>query len=247
MDNWIDISHGMELNPDLEPNLRQNENGILFLGHLILLKVATNTLTIDDINQVELIIQNLEAYDSNGKKINGLYDRGSEESLASSEHFVPAANRRSISHDNLTAISRLASLFKLRYAKDIAAYGLNHCMRYDNCYPDKPRWERIQHPRDYFFWLWEGGYKLLALPWYPIFFFSNLISCFTPQQETSGKLLMFNRLFLQKTWLLRFNWAICNYVLKKKYGENWLEQVTAIYFYQRSDNPIRILAKEVKL
>jgi len=245
--NWINYSHGMELEPiDVSWKRRGNENGILYLSVLYLLKYNNGTLKEEDIIEFSNIIDVLQTW--NGSEIiKGLYDRGAFESKEGHEFYDKPEDRRKISHDNLTAISRISSLFNLEYKKQIATYAIDNWFRFDNQYPNSPKWKNMQfHPRDWFFWLYNGGYSICWL-FFPIFFFANILTCYTPNQETSGKQLMFIRLFKQKNPLLKLNYWICDNILKKRYRtDNWLSKIVDIYYHQREDNPIRVLAKDFK-
>jgi len=248
--NFINKSHGMELEPI--PSFwqkRGNENGILFLVVYYLLKYEKDLLTEEDIHIFERIILFLQTWsEERNKQLPGLYDRGAFESYPF--HIFYEKDRRKISHDNITAISRFSKLVGLPFSKDIAEFGLDNQFRFDNQNPDSPKWKNMQfHPRDWFFWLYNGDWFTKSLSWlfFPIFFFANIISCMSPERETSGKQLMFVRLFKQKNWLLRFNFWICNKILIKKYNTNkWLSKIVDIYYWQCEDNPIRILAKDIE-
>jgi len=251
---WINDIHGMELEPfDDFMGQRHNENGILFLVQYYLLKDALGRLTDGDRNRFYKICTDLRSYKRDGTdRYKGLFDRGKEESKLASNR----PNIRTISHDNVTAISRFSILKNLLFNKFIAEHLIDSKMTMDNVQPWKPRllykrpngkWSsRIQHPRDWHYWLYNGGYEVLSLPFYPIFALANIVTCRTAKAETSGKLLMFTRLFNRKEWHYRILWKICSKMLTKKYGKNWLSAITAIYYHQREDNPIRVLAAEVE-
>jgi len=260
MDNeheYINDYHGLELEPGFEEGTRDNENGILFLVEYYILKYIAGELTHADIAQFQIIVENLTAYDSEHNKIRGLYDRGAGESLGEDKDKI-----RKISHDNLTAISAFSKLLEkegLAYHKQIAIHGLKWQFRYDNVYPSKPRWifkkdngrygSACQwHPRDLFFYLTNGGYKIGWI-FFPFFFFANILSCFTKNGETSGKLLMFVRLETGSKWskLMKFNKKICYWILRRKYGEEFIDEIAKIYFWQRTDSPIRRRTKGNKL
>ncbi len=263
--HWINNSHGLELEP-ISSNWqrRGNENGILFLAILYSLKILRDEFTPKDQKRFDDIVQVLHAWPQNflHGAIPGLYDRGAFESHSQHEFYVPPEHRRGISHDNLTAISELSAYLDLPYAKDIAKHGLKYQFRFDNGYPEEPRWWFKKsdghlsssfkfHPRDWFLWLYNagGGYRVLSYAFYPVFFLANITTCFTDYQETSGKQLMFMRLAIgnKKSWLKRFNFWICKKLMKRKYGKHWLEKIFGIYYYQREDNPIRILSKGLEV
>lgn len=244
---WINETHGMELTPiasSWEP--RGNENGILFLAMWYLLKQHQGTFTSDDAQIAYKIITMLQTYDSiNHYEVLGLFDRGTCESASGSHFYIKPEDRRLISHDNITGISRLSNMIKSPHAKEIADHLIKYQTRFDNAYPDSPRFSAIQaHPRDLFFWLTNGG-NLLGWLFFPIFFMANIITCFG--NDTSGKQLMVVRLLDQPNLLLRANFWICKKILKSKYGKKWLSSIVDTYYYQREDNPIRTLAKDIEL
>lgn len=256
-EQYINDYHGLELEPGFEAGTRDNENGILFLVEYYILKFMKGELTYSDIAQFQIIVENITAHCDEANKIRGLYDRGAGESLRPDKSSI-----RKISHDNLTAISAFSRMFEkegLAYHKHIAIHGLKWQMRYDNASPKSPRWifkkpngehgTSFQwHPRDWFFWLTNGGYKF-AWIFFPIFFFANIIACMSPNGETSGKLLMFVRLETGSRWskLMMFNKKICYAILRRKYGKDFLDKIATIYFGQREDSPIRILARKIEL
>ena len=254
--DYINDFHGLELNPGFEKGTRDNENGILFYVHYLLLRFIKGKLSQSDIAQFQIIVENITAYDKDAKKVKGLYDRGAGESLQPNKE-----NIRKISHDNITAISAFSHLMEgegLAYHKDIAQYGLKKLMRYDNRYANSPKWifkkpngakdTSFQwHPRDWFFWL-HGSYKIAWL-FFPIFFIANILTCRTPKEETSGKWLMFVRLEAGSKWskLMLLNKKICYRMMRKQYGEDFIDQISQIYFWQNSSSPIRSETKGLKI
>ena len=251
-EDWINPFHGMELHAGFNPNSRGNENGILFLVEYYILKEVLNSLSIHDTYYVlRGIIDNLRAQNPDGTIIPGLYNRGKGESLT-----IPADRRRTISHDNITAISVMSRYFGLEYHKDIGKYLLKNCMRLDNAYPEKPRWSRIQHPRDCFFWLFNAGgiYKLISYIFFPIFFIANIVTCLSSEngkyspEAASGKLMMFTRLELGSRYslLMRFNRFICYNIMKIRYGKSWISKIANIY-YVDPEHPIRLVADSLVL
>lgn len=228
---WLNPTHGIELNPGFQAGTRDNENGILFYAEYLLLKGIDK----QDFRQFSDIVEALQV-----RGYPGLYDRGAGESL----HKNPY-NLRTISHDNLTAIAVISNLGELPYAHDIAKHGLKNFMRFDNAFPESPRWSRIQHPRDYFTWLWCGKYKLLSYPFYPIYFISNLVTTMTEYEETSGKLMAWVRMTgMKNSWLAKINYYLFKKLMVKKYGENWLAIIIDIYF-RHPDHPIKSVVPRV--
>lgn len=246
INDWISSYHGMELDPIARPDWRGNENGILFLVYYFYLKDILGTLTDEDIKTYQQIVINLRTYDENSNQIRGLFDRGAKESLNPDKESI-----RTISHDNLSAISLFSKMLEhsgLAYHKEIADYGREHFWRFDNVYPDKPRWSRIQHPRDIVFWSYIDG-KIWSnfFMWFVIL--NCFISCFSKEKDsqgryvTSGRLLTFLRLYPYKNKLWgRLTWKICTYAVNKRFQNGWLE-VFNIYF-GNPEHPINLLAKE---
>jgi len=211
LNKWISNYHGMELEPIAEENNRFNENGVLYFSEYLILKYISNELNHSDIARFQIIVENLSSFDKHHSKIRGLYDRGAGESLFKNKDSI-----RKISHDNITAISAVSKLLEsegLRYHKDIAKYGVENLMMYDNGYPDSPRivfkreykesykWDTSfqLHPRDWFFWLTNGGYAI-AWIFFPIFFLANIMACLSSNEQTSGKWLAFVRLESGSKW-----------------------------------------------
>lgn len=256
MDNYIDMSHGMELNPDEIENHRENENGIHFLTLYYILSFLNDKLTQKDLDIFSQIVDNITSYGADGNKIHGLYDRGAGESLGEDKESI-----RTISHDNLNAIACFSKAFGLIFHEDIVKYGNSHMWRFDNVYPENPRVARTMHPRDIIFW------SFLAKKWWAkVFIWEPLLECiltccktydikpklheriwywftrkeYTPwkQISTSGKLLAFTRLFaLRKTWYGRLTWKICTGFIDKHFEDGW-KTCFDIYF-QNPNHPIR--------
>jgi len=248
---FLSMYHGLELEPDIaEYDKRHNENGILHLQRTLILKQELALLEPSDIFNFNQICNRMRTYKSDGTRYNGLFDRGGEES-------ADITNRgfRTISHDNISAISAFSAQHDKSRAIAIAKHGLKNFMVYDNVCPESPRWfyiderngrkkTRLQHPRDWFSWLYNAGgiYSLLGLVLFPIFFMANVISCGSEYGETSGKLMAFTRLFGSKKLLHKLTWFFCDRRLKKMYGKNYLTKITEIY-YKHPEHPVRVLAK----
>ena len=167
MKYWINYSHGMELDRiDSNYEKRHNENGILFLAEYFIIKHIKGVLSAKDLEIFNTITQNIQSYSKGGVQFHGLYDRGQGESLLGHQFYRVPEKRRDISHDNLTAIAAFSYFFNLPYAKHIQKHAIKWQFRFDNCYPEKPRWIQCckWHPRDWFFYLWCGGgfWRLLS-------------------------------------------------------------------------------------
>lgn len=251
MDRYLNYSHGLELYPDINQGRRQNENGILFYVEALVLKKQLNQLTEEDKQDFIKIVKNLRTKNKRGHVVEGLFDRGQGESYLDIEPQV-----RMISHDNLTAISIGSELFDLDYHHEIALHGIQNFFMFDNGQPESPRflyhklngkrdtsWK--MHPRDWFFWLFNSKLKVLSYLFFPIFFASQIAACFTKKDNTSGKMLLWCRLIHRKELLLKATWWFCNKILKKRYSDSWISDVSIIYFNQTAENPVRVLAAKL--
>lgn len=241
---WVDSRSGLSLDEGPHPH-RDNENGVLFYLEYILLKEAKGLDISEDVAEFRIIVENIRTHAADGSKIMGLYDRGQDESLNPNKEAI-----RVISHDNLTAIAA----FDARYgdgseANNIALYGLKHQLRYDNAYPEKPRWTTIQWPSDWAFWMLSSGkwyYMPLIAGWYPLFVVRSITEMFGEPTDTSGRLLDFVRFasHRDKSIPMKLLWKLYCYTQKQKYGDNWLNQIMSIYFHN-PNHPLRVLSDNV--
>ena len=251
---YINYNHGLELYPDINKGTRKNENGIVFLERYYILKFINGELTAEDISTFETITKALQSYDKEGNQIKGLYDRGAGESLSIDKDLL-----RLISHDNITSIASFSFKHNLPFAKHIIKHALKNKFRFDNAYPENPRWifkksdkkwsSSFQwHPRDWAFWGLCGEKNCLWYTFFIVFFISQIITCLTPYGETSGKLLMFDRLenTYKKSKLSRFTRFCCYSILRMRYGKNWIGKIMKIYFWQ-SNHPNARLSKDLEL
>jgi hypothetical protein len=216
----------------------------------MVLKYQKGHFTAADLKLTELIIKALRCYDKDGNRYDGNFDRRADESL------IHATDRVSnISHDNLTAIVSFSYKHGLKYAKAIADYGLKYWFRYDNAKPTAPRWFFKMadgkketswkfHPRDWFYYLYCGGYKLKAAPFFPVFLLAAVVTAFSPKEVTSGKLMWFTRLYGQKGLPLKLTWSIFNFLMKRRHGKDWLSDAF-IYYFKHPEHPVRVLASEI--
>lgn len=264
---YINDFHGLELEPGFTEGKRNNENGILFLCELYLLKYMLDTLTSEDVIRFKLIVENITTYDKNGNKIKGLYDRGAGESLT-----IPSEERRSISHDNITAISLFSALVGLEYTTHIADMLISSKSKFDNKNPDNQTWDNPKiHPRDWFTWLyvsekkWHKALSWLFFPIYALAAFEDVIvknktrpvwyerllginkSPKRTYLDTSGPLLWFIRheVLSRKNWLCKALYWICKKGYQRTFGKNWIAGAMEIYFIN-PNHPNRILSKKLK-
>lgn len=237
---WVDMSSGLSL--DEGPHAtRDNENGVLFYLEYILLKEAKGQDITDDVAAFKQIVQNISVPGHPG-----LYDRGAGESSNPDKDSI-----RVISHDNMTAIAA----FDARYgdgklANDIVIVGLKNQLRYDNAYPDAPRWKTIQWPTDWAFWALSSSGKWLYAPliagWYPLFTMRCVMSMFGQPGDTSGRLLNFVRFasYRDKSLPMKLMWKLFVYLQVREYGDNWLHAIMAIYFHN-PNHPLHDLSDNV--
>lgn len=236
---WIDPTHGMSLRPGPHAG-RDNENGVLFYLHYILIKEALGLPIQEDVEMFKSIIERIRTYDdSDGTRIPGLYDRGQDESLTPHKDQL-----RTISHDNLTAIAA----FSYRYGdpaevNKIAKYGMLHWNRYDNAYPHKPRIITTMWPTDLGFWTMCSK-NPIYIPWavamFPLFWFRCFLTNTNKPGETSGKLLNFVRFAAMRDknpwgWM---GWKIHSSMMRLMYGKYWIHELMKIYFIPTHPNGV---------
>lgn len=262
---WISSYHGMELQPVAEDDRRHNENGILFLTEYLFFKDINGELTHGDKFLHALIVDKLRTYSEVGR-FEGLFDRGAGESLNQDKDSI-----RTISHDNITAISCFNYLFadnKDRCEK-IRKHGVSNFWRFDNAYPSNPRWSRIMHPRDIVFWSYLGGSFISKFfIWYPIL--ECMYSCFKKNEytisrtqqlwkllttlkwekrefkyiHTSGKCLSFIRLYaLKDKFIGKIGWKVCSFLVKRSFEDGWRGVFN--YYFKNQDHPINITINNI--
>jgi len=267
---WIDLTHGMELEPDQNPNQRDQENGILTLVVYYYLKDSLGKLTEEDVNTFKIIVDRLRTYDNEGARYEGLFDRGAGESLKYSQEEKEQGKLRTISHDNLTAIASFSYFCNLDIHKHIVDHGKKHFWRFDNVFPEKPRWSRIMLPRDIIYWsfLNKSLISKFFLWW---FYVEILFSCLKKTHrrptlfqriralfpgyklsgyravgsDTSGKHLTFVRLYplMCRGYLSAWAvWYLCEYICSWHWKEGFFYVFKNRY---REDHPVRILAEKV--
>jgi hypothetical protein len=172
---YISKYHGMESLPRADHGKRFNENGVVLLAVYMCMKKELTGLTEADKTLVIQVINNLRTYGKDGQQYKGLFDRGAKESL-----LLDSEELRTISHDNITAIAVLSELFGLQFSKHIYEHGSIWKWRFDNAYPEKPRWSRIMHFRDIIYWTRLGGSgisKAVAFLTMPIFYLTQILAC----------------------------------------------------------------------
>lgn len=252
---WVDESHGLSLDEGPHAH-RDNENGVLFYLEYILLMEAHGLDITDDVREFRIIVEKLRTHAAplpddglpftRDIRIKGLYDRGADESMNKDKLSI-----RVISHDNLTAIAA----FDARYgvgdeAGYIVEHGLRNFLRYDNAYPDKPRWNTIQWPTDWAFWSLSSNklyLKVLSSGWLPLFAIRCILSNMSAADDTSGKLLNFVRFasHRDKSLPMKLLWKLYKWQMKRMYGDDWLHSLMCIYFHN-PNHPLRNLSEHVE-
>jgi len=234
-DRWVNMQHGMELDPDINKGKRNNENGILYLAEYIMcLHKEADIVTYDKL-VFEQIVSNLRYQDA------GVYNRGEGESTSAHVNFVPAESRRSISHDNITGISCASYLLgNKEECKAIANHGLKNFFVFNNI---KPLFSFPFNPGNIAPWLALGGHELLALVFLPFFIINFLITMCKGKQDTSSK-----KLYILTLYTLRdvFGFGWLNTLLIKRmesqYGGGYLHEIYSIY-YTNVNHPLREITK----
>lgn len=223
---YINPRHGMELDSSFViknvygsgTEYRGNENGILFYAEYIQCRREFEPAHYAHFNA---IVDRLEV-------VPGLFDRGAFESLT-----VDYKERRSISHDNISAISSLT----VESAVDIYKYGKRHAFIYNNV---KPLTRYPMNPGNYSIWAYNGGSNIVWLLFLPFYLINLLITCCKAKENTSSKLIYFVELYALRhtngAW--KFMWQVYEFFMQRMYGYSWLFQLTKIYF-KDSNHPIR--------
>lgn len=249
---WINSKSGLDLMSNMSQDKRHNENAILFMAHLIMLKNELGELDKELITTFKAITLDLRAYNQKDEQVDGCYDRGALESKPElRKDFV-----RAISHDNITGILAGSIITNSAFHKDIADFGRANGGLYDNVSVDNPRflhknhkneWTTTAqwHPRDIFFWQYFGGNKKVFWMW-PLFAAIQILDMISGYRNTSAKLLGILRLetTAPKSLNMKILKIICYWILKRQYGADFLPKIFKIYFWQ-PDHPLPKLADQL--
>lgn len=220
--HYYSIYHGFELKPDVNlPYTRiTTENGVLYFAEFLMLLNMRGDL--DDLDRARFykLARDLQV-------MPGLFDRGAGESRT-----VPYQERRSISHDNIDGISAASMLCKYSFHNDIAHYGLKNCFIYNNI---KPRSVFPENPSNYSYWLQAADMPILAFLFLPFLMLSQFITLLKSKENTSGKKLDILMLYsinnkYKNSFIFKFIAKRYFNSLSRKYGENFLEKIYAIYY-----------------
>lgn len=231
VDKWYNSTHGMELEPNINMGMRGNENGVLFWCVYLLLMRATNQRVnwVLELERFELLAEDLK---SQGK--DGLFNRGA------GEDSIPKDKKRSISHDNISALSTLSVFLDpdKKVAKDIYKYGKKHFFIYNN----GVKFRLPMNPSNYSIWAFNGGSKFLWYLFLPFYLINLLITIFKPYGNTSSKILYFVELAAvkDKHFIWKFFWKIWVAGMLRHYKDEIMQSLMTIY-YKHPENPIRDL------
>lgn len=227
IDRYFNRVHGLELEPDVNTGDRKNENGILFLvEYIILEKQSSNnknlTMFIDVMNNIQVEP--------------GLYDRGGLD-----RRNPP---KRTISHDNISAIAAGSKLLGTKHAKDIADYGVRHAFSYNN---NQKGFRFPMNPGNIPIWCaLADSYLLLQILFMPIYLINTIICLLKDKQETSGRLLTFIELYpLRNEPFYGTLYKLVMDSFNETYGESPLQHITEIYF-RDENHPVRVAARGSK-
>ena len=153
--------------------------------------------------------------------------------LKGSVYFSTPEDTTYISLDNLTALSALSP----NYAAKIYAETKRQWLRYDNLNPEKPSWSRIQQPRDIIFYGMQAG-SWICWILSPIMLLFCFMSMFSSFDETSGKLLVWVRLYsLKQNLFMRIALWFFTLQLRVCHSQNWYD-VVKIYFQGDEQHPV---------
>jgi hypothetical protein len=233
-EKWVNLSHGMELQPNINTGHRNNENGILYQAEYVMQLHKNADLNTQDKLVFESIVNALRHQDS------GVYNRGAGESTPEHEYYVAPENRRTISHDNISAISCGSHLLgNYDECAKIAKHGIKNFFVYNNI---KPLRRLPVNPGNISPWLALGGYTKLALVFLPFFIANFLITMSKPAQDTSGKKLYLLKLYsLRNTFGFKTLYKLMNWKLQKQYGDNYINKIYTIYYPE--GHPLREITK----
>lgn len=249
LSRYMNTSHGLELEPDINLGQRGNENGIVYLNSYLNMKDMITPLNAPanvDNRWLEYVIDfssirlNCTAVDKNGNSVNGLFNRGKGES------YFPKEEIRAISNDNISGFSSISRLLGLRASKDIYSYGKRHLGAFNNTgrmFDYLP-----MNPGNYSLWAYNGGSKLLYWLFLPFLIINILISTNKPELDTSSKILIFNELYpIRKEGVWKYLWKFYILRMEKMYGKMWVNRLMRIYYLPTHPNVlISDLIKEVK-
>ena len=203
------------------------ENGQLFLAELILLKKLRQVEGADRLGS----IMKMQLF--NSKVSSGLYHRNPD-----------LIDRRVMSHDNLTGIFAFSYSEKTEHRFEIWKYLVKHLGTYDNTRGKTKQLSRFLpfNPSNFFVWGLCAESKIYLL-FLPFFFFSMMLSCRRPKEDTSGKILLWTKLYpLKDHWLCKYLFAYYEKKMINMYGVDYVRELMKAYHGTNSpDFPINTL------
>lgn len=234
-ERYLNLSHGLELTPDINLGKRGNENGIVYLASFIMMKDILSKHSIE--SRLTYKSKFWVIYDNctkirDGKKIYGLLNRGKDESDGS--------NIRSISHDNISSFTSIDKLLnfcpegKGFASRQIYKYGKKHFFIYNNA---DAKFDYPMNPGNWSLWAYNGGSKVFWILMLPFLLINMLITLNKPVGNTSGKILCFIELYPNKDkfiWKSIWKWYRVN--MERQYGKKWLKGLMEIYFLPNHPN-----------
>lgn len=216
---WYNKTHGLELQPYKNTGYRQTtENGILYLAELVMLYDMLGILEPNDLLVFSNTVKNIQVPDKEG-----LFCRGQDEWLESYK------TRRSISHDNITAISCGSKILGIKsYPEDIVKRGFLSLGTYNNIFP---RLRPPMNPGNFSPWAALADYNILAYLFLPFFILGYLVMLTKPNNNTSGKKLYLLKLYaLRDKFIFSLIYKHFTYIMKKRYGKNFISEIYKIYY-----------------
>ena len=213
--------HGLELKPDVNlPYMRTTtENGILYYAEFLMLLHMRGELDGLDKARFYKLVKDLQVEP-------GLYDRGAGESKN-----IPYEERRSISHDNMDAISAASVLCDYEFQNDIVNYGLSNYGMYNNIAPRKVM---PVNPGNFSMWLHSAGKTTLSVALMPFLLANMAVNYFKSNDNVSGRKLYLLELYAitqkKNNFLFSFIAKMYFKTLVSKYGQNFVHAIYSIYY-----------------
>lgn len=229
IEEYLNFDHGLELSKGNTQGRRGNENGILFYcEYLILKEMSGQELDNSDLLTFTKIMEGLTVE-------KGLYDRGKSDKDVENP-------KRTLSHDNISAIASASKMLNTNHAKDIAKYGLKHLFVYNN---NQTGFRLPMNPANYTMWLALANISVfLQIIFLPFFLINFIITMSKPKENTSSKLLYLVELYPLRYTMYGVIFKLYLFLLERQYGEDYFREIFAIYF-KDYDHPINKLARDL--